>query len=203
MFERAGIKTGALALALFAGAVWLWALAGSGLAAGPSCKAFESQADAQDAFFERGGTPRHRVGRLDPDRDGVACEGLPGPYKGFATIGYNRKKQFFYGVARMPSASDGAGFPCMYGNRHFADAARKVNIFRITPKGDRSLLGEFQGKTAANPETGQLLWKADIAKPRTGRYYVSFVERIPLTPYGANECPGFSSKPTLLPRPTR
>ncbi|HEX3240437.1 MAG TPA: hypothetical protein VHR18_09910 [Solirubrobacterales bacterium] len=200
---RAGIKTGALGLALVASAVCLLALASSGVAAVPGCGSFKSQAAAQDEFFELGGTPQNPVGRLDPDRDGVACEGLPGPYKGYAMIGYNRKKQFFYGVAKMPPANGGAGYPCLRGNRHFDDAPRKVNIFRITPSGDKSLLGEFQGKAEAQPETGQLFWKAEIANPPTGRYYVTFVERIPLTPYGPNECPGFSSQPTLLPRPTR
>ena len=201
--SRAGIKTGALGLGLVASVACLLAFAGSGAAAVPSCGSFASQAAAQDKFFEFGGTPQHAVGKLDPDHDGVACEGLPGPYKGYAMIGYNRKKPFFYGVGTMPPVSGGAGYPCMYGNKHFNDAARKVNIFRITPKGDKSLLGEYEGKTAANLETGQLLWKANIANPPEGRYYVSFVERIPLAPYGPNECPGFNSQPTLLPRPRR
>ena len=103
----------------------------------------------------------------------------------------------------MPAGNDGSGFPCLYGNRRFPDAPRKVDLYRITPRGDKPLIGEFQGKAEARPQSGRLLWKADVSGPPTGRYYVSFEARIPLRPYGPNECPGFSSQPTLLPRPTR
>ncbi|MBK5219879.1 MAG: hypothetical protein JJE35_08845 [Thermoleophilia bacterium] len=204
MYGRAGIKTGALALTATVGAVAMLAFAGSTAAAMPGCGSFAAQADAQDAFVELGGSPQRKVGNLDPNRDGVACEGLPGPYKGYATIGYNRKKQFFYGIATMPpNGTGGTEIPCLYGNRHFDDAPRKVNIFRVTPSGDKPLIGEFKGKAEARPESGHLLWKAEKSHPLFGRYYVAFEERIPLSPYGPNECPGFSSRPTLLPRPTR
>jgi hypothetical protein len=203
MYGLAGIKTGALALAGIACVLCLLAFASSGAAAVPGCGSFKAQADAQDAFFELGGSPQHPVGKLDPDRDGVACEGLPAPYKGYATIGYNRKKQFFYGVATMPLLSEGSGFPCMYGNRRFPDAPRKVDIFKITPQGDKPLLAEFKGKAEAQSETGKLLWKAERTNPPVGQYYVAFEARIPVTPYGRNECPSFSSQPTLLPRPKR
>lgn len=180
----------------------LFALAGSGSAAAPGCGAFKAQGDAQDEFLERGGGPGRNVGGMDADRDGVACEGLPAPYKGYATIGYNRKKGFFFGTATMPTrASAEAGFACLYGNRHFDDAARKVNVFRVTSSGDKPLLGEYRGAAEARPESGRLLWKAEKAKPLPGLYYATFEERIPTTPYGRNECPAFSSQPAQLPRP--
>jgi hypothetical protein len=203
MFERTGSKLGALGLAAFLGAWCLPAVTGSSAAAGPVCASFAAQADAQDAFAELGGTPRRQLGKLDPDRDGVACESLPGPYKGYATIGYNRKEQFFYGTATMPSGSGGGGAPCLYGDRQSDDSPRKVRIFRITPNGDVPLLGANAGKAEARPASGRLLWKAEEVLPAPGSYYATFEERIRVTPYGPTECPGFSSQPTLLPRATR
>ncbi len=203
MFGPTRIKAGALALAGIACALCLLGFASSGAAAVPGCGSFPAQADAQDAFIELGGKPRHPVGKLDPDRDGVACEGLRAPYKGYATIGYNREKQFFYGVATMPRRSGGPGFRCMFGNRRFPDAPRKVDIFKVTPQGDKRLLAEFKGKAEAQPNTGRLFWKAERPNPPFGRYYVAFEARVPATPYGRNECPAFTSQPTLLPRPRR
>jgi hypothetical protein len=205
MFDRAGTKAGALALTMLVGAVGLLAFAaGGGAAAVPGCTSYGSQGAAQDEFLELGGSPARNPGNLDHDGDGVACEGLSGPYKGYATIGYNREKQFFYGVATMPPSGTGeSGFPCMYGNRRFPDAPRRVDIYRVTPQGDKPLLGEFKGKAEARLERGQLLWKAPKGNPPFGRYYVSFEPRVPLNAYGANECPSFSSRPTLLPRPRR
>jgi hypothetical protein len=202
MFDSARIKVGALALMGFSWTLAMLALGGSGIAAAPGCGAFKAQGDAQDSFLEHGGSPRRDVGRMDPDGDGVACEGLPAPYKGYATIGYNRKREFFYGTATMPVGADGRpGYPCLYGNRHFHRAARKVNIFRVTPKGDVPLIGEYRGAVEALPGSGRLIWKAEKENLEPGRYYAAFEERIRTTPYGRNECPGFSSKPALLPRP--
>jgi len=203
MFERPGTRTRALGLVGLLGAASLLALTGSGGAAGPGCASFGNQADAQDAFLELGGSPRRQVGKLDPDRDGVACEGLPGPYKGYATIGYNRKKQFFYGTATMPPSAGGGEFPCLRGDRHSDETPRKVHIFRITPSGDEPLSDEYAGKAEARPDSGRLLWKAERILPEPGRYYAAFEERIRVNPYGPNACPGFSSQPTLLPRPKR
>lgn len=204
MLERIGIKAGTLALALLAAAGCLLALASSGDAGVRGCGSFGSQADAQDELFALGGTPRHPVGKLDPDRDGVACEGLPGPYKGYATIGYNRKKRFFYGTATMPPRGGGEGeAACLYGDRHSDESPRKVNIFRVTPNGDKGLVGEYGGKAEALPASGRLIWKVERVIAEPGRYYAAFQERIRVTPYGPTECPGFNSQPTLLPRPKR
>lgn len=193
---------GAVALAVIVGVVGALASAGGGTAAVPGCGSFDAQSDAQDVFIERGGSPKRNLGGMDPDRDGVACENLPGPYKGYATVGYNRKKQFFFGTATMPSGASGEP-ACMYGNRRYPDAARRVNLFRITPDGDKPLLGEYQGRTEARPAKGRLLWKAKRVRPARGLYYAEVEERIPLSAYGRVECPGFSSRPALLPRPVK
>jgi hypothetical protein len=170
-----------------------------GAAAVRGCPSFASQAEAQQYFVEADGAPSRSVGGLDPDHDGVACEGLPGPYEGYATIGYNLSKRFFYGTAAMPSeASGGEGFACLYGNRHFPDAARRLNVYRVRPGHDEPLFGSDGVGAAVEEGDGRLLWKADRVLHGPGRYYAAFEERIPLAPYGANECPGFSSYPTLL-----
>ncbi len=191
-----GLLLGLLLAALLA--------ASQGAAAGgaPGCGSFATQAEAQEAFVAAGGTPSHPVGRLDPDHDGVACEQLPPPYQGYATIGYNRAHDFVYGTATMPSVGP-KGFACLYGNRHFPEAARKVIIYKVLPGEDKPLVGEYTGAAEARPESGRLLWRVDRSKLLPGRYYATFQERVRTHPYGANECPGFSSRPTELPRPPR
>ena len=68
-----------------------WPLVGSGDAASSrGCPSFKSQAEAQTYFVEAGGSIDHGIGKLDRDHDGVACEGLSGPFAGYATLGYNR-----------------------------------------------------------------------------------------------------------------
>src|SRR5882757_8542910 len=91
-------RRAALALATIVAAPLILASAGSGAAPLRKCPSFGSQAAAQAYFMHLGGTPSKRVGNLDPDHDGVACEELAGPYQGFATIGYNQKRHFLYGV---------------------------------------------------------------------------------------------------------
>jgi hypothetical protein len=204
MFERPGITLRTLGLAGALATAIVLATSGGGSAAVPACPSFTAQGDAQDTFVELGGSPRHHVGELDPDRDGVACEDLPGPYKGYATIGYNRAERFFYGTATMPAGGAGEGeVPCLYGDRHGDDAPRKVEIFRITPEGDKPVFDGYAGKAEALPASGRLLWKAKKVLREPGLYYATFEERIRSTPYGPTECPGFSSQPTLLPRPRR
>src|SRR5690349_7781655 len=113
MFERARSRIGMLGVAAGLGSVVLaLTAASSGAAAVPGCGAFKAQGDAQDAFLGAGGDPGRNVGGMDPDRDGVACEELAAPYKGFATIGYNRKRAFLYGVATMPMPPGGGVAPC-------------------------------------------------------------------------------------------
>jgi hypothetical protein len=192
----------ALILAVVAVTLMVLGPAGSG-AATRQCGAFSSQADAQVYFVELGGGPRTRVGRLDADRDGVACEHLSGPYQGFAGLGYNKRKDFFYGYAWMPSVASGEGFACMFGNKHVPDGPRRLNVYRVTPDGDKPLRTRKFGVGAeANPETGRLTWKLNAGNPR-GAYYMAFEERIALTPYGRNECPGFRSRTITLPEPEK
>jgi hypothetical protein len=180
-----------LALAVCAG--------GAGAAtAVPGCAAFPSQAEAQGYFADLGGSPRHAVGNLDPDRDGVACEGRPGPYRPFATIGYNRRGDFFYGVATMPPAAGGdERFPCLYGNRKFPDGPRRLNVYKVQPGADKPIFGVLGAE--ARPESGRLLWKAERETVTPGTYYAAFEEKIRLSPYGDNQCPGFRSAEVALP----
>lgn len=186
-----------LALATTAAALVITVLAAPDVdGAVPGCPSFGSQAAAQDYFVAAGGNPRKRVGSLDPDRDGVACEGQPGPYKGFTTIGYNKRKKFLYGLASMPSSAAG-GFPCLEGNPAFPDGPRRLNVYRAQPGADLLVLGPVGAASDSN--TGRLVWKADKAVLAPGRYYAVFEERIPLAPYGPNECPGFRSAEVGLP----
>jgi hypothetical protein len=170
-------------------------------AAAPGCGSFRSQADAQESFAALGGSPADPIPKLDPDRDGVACEGHPAPYKGYATVGYNLKRGFFYGTASMPPESGGAGFACLEGNRHFDDGPRLLTLFMVRPGAD--LVISHEVGTAARPSSGRVLWKVEKAKIAPGHYYVVFEERQQLAPYGPNHCPGFRSAEFRLPQPVR
>jgi hypothetical protein len=70
-------------------------------------------------------------------------------------------------------------------------------VFRVGPGADRAVTEAVGAE--AKPSTGQLIWKADKQVVPAGRYYAAFEERVPLTPYGANECPGFRSREASLP----
>jgi hypothetical protein len=193
------LAAGSLALALLALLMAFAVRSADGVAAVRGCGSFASQAEAQEYFIEQDGGPSRPIGALDPDRDGVACEGLPGPYEGYATIGYNLAKRFFYGIATMPpEASGGEGFACLYGNRHFPDAARRLDVYRVKPGPDEPLFGNSGVGAEVDQASGRLLWRADRVLNGPGRYYAAFEERIPLAPYGKNECPGFKSYPALL-----
>jgi len=198
-----GKRRGALALVVGAVGAVLALGASGGAAAVPGCGAFEAQADAQDEFVALGGSPARDVGGMDGDGDGVACEGLGAPFKGYATIGYHRGKGFFYGQVTMPAAPAGGEAPCLYGNKNFPDASRRLNVYKVRADGDMPLLGRYKAGAEANPELGKLIWKVERANLIRGEYYVAFDERVRLSPYGRNECPGFSSRPTLLPRPQK
>jgi Excalibur calcium-binding domain len=171
----------------------------------PGCASFRSQAEAQQYFADYGGGPKQRVGDLDPDRDGVACEDSPAPYTGYATIGYNRKRAFFYGTVTMPSATaapaPGEKSACLYGNRHFPEGPRLLRIYRVTAKGPIPVTDAFGAE--ARPQSSRLLWKEERRKILPSRYYAAFDERVPISPYGANECPGFSSAEVRLPPPLK
>jgi hypothetical protein len=188
-------------LPLVAVALAACVLAADAGAASRGCDSFPTQAAAQDHFVANGGGPQQRVGKLDDDRDGVACEGKPGPYKGFATLGYNLRKKFFFGTASMPPLEGAAGFPCMEGNPAFPDGPRRLNLYRSIPGPDQLVLGPIGAEAQA--ASGRLLWKADKATVADGRYYAVFEEKIRMTPYGANECPGFRSAEIVFPPPLK
>jgi hypothetical protein len=97
----------------------------------------------------------------------------------------------------MPDGVEGEGFPCLYGNRHFAEGPRLLTVFRAQPGADRPVTGAVGAE--AKPGSGRLVWKADKKVVVAGSYYAAFEERVPLSPYGPNECPGFSSRETRLP----
>lgn len=176
--------------------------AAGGSAGSPGCGSSKSQAAAQELFVQMGGRPGHGVGNLDPDRDGVACEDLPGPYEGFATIGYNRAKRFLYGAATMPAVESAeGGFACLRGNRHYTDAPRLLKVYRALPGADQAVSRDIG--TEASSYSGRLLWKLDRKQVQSGRYYAAFEETARTSAYAPSQCPGFSSRPTHLPRPRR
>jgi hypothetical protein len=166
------------------------------------CGSFHGQAAAEEYFLAHGGAPRRPVGHLDPDRDGVACEGLAGPYAGYATVGYNRSKSFFYGTVAMPPLAGGGGFACLKGDTHFPEDPRRFNLFRERRGRDRGLLGEYGRGAAADPSTGRLVWKVPRALA-PGHYYVVFEESTSTSPYRRTECPSFRSPSVRLPPPRR
>jgi hypothetical protein len=187
------IEIGLIALAPAA-----WAVGGQAAAVSAGC-VFSSQAAAQQRFVDLGGAPGHDPGRFDADSDGVACEGLPGPYQGFATIGYNLRQGFFYGTASMPADGSGGGFACLSGNRHFPEGPRLLKIYRARLGPDLAVSRSLGAES--RPSSGRLLWKLEASLAVPGRYYAAFEEEVRLSPYKPTECPGFSSPETRLPRP--
>lgn len=182
-----------------AAALAIWAATASGAERStPPCTSYPNQADAQERSFAEGGSPAHDAGGLDDDGDGVACEGLPGPYAGYATIGYNRERKFLYGTASLPSEADGDGFACLLGNRQFTDGTRRLTIYRSLPGPDKAISRPL--KAEPRPGSGRLLWKLARDLTVTGRYYVVFEAQIHLSPYKPSNCPEFRSRKTSLPR---
>ncbi len=163
------------------------------------CGSFQHQADAQAYLLEIGASPEHPVHRLDPDRDGVACEGLPGPYAGFATLGYNRRRDFFYGTVTMPRTDGSGPFPCLTGNTHFLEGPRLFNVYRVHGKRSRRLFQGYGLGAEARSASGRLVWRADRKHVPPGHYYVEFEERVRSSPYGESECPAFGSAMVELP----
>lgn len=164
------------------------------------CASFASQEEGQAYFMQLGGGPEQSVGSLDPDHDGVACEGLGGPFQGYASIGYNKKGGFFYGTAAMPPKGPSSSeYACLTGNRHFPDAPRRLHLFRVKGGEDRPLTTAFGHGAEAKPASGRLLWKVEQKRIIPGRYYVQFEESVSNSPYGKNPCPGFRSRAAQLP----
>lgn len=197
------LALGALALALFAAG----ALAAGGGATRQAqraakvrgCGSFQHQADAQAYLLEIGGSREHPIRRLDPDGDGVACEGLPAPYAGFATLGYNRRRGFLYGTVTMPHTGGSEPYPCLSGNTHFLEGPRLFNVYRVSGKRSRRLFPAYGLGAEARSASGRLLWRANRKQVPRGRYYVEFENRIATSPYAETECPGFSSAMVELP----
>jgi excalibur calcium-binding domain-containing protein len=54
-------------------------------AAAKTCADFKTQAEAQSYFNSKGGSKTNNVDNLDPNRNGIACEGLPGTPSASAT----------------------------------------------------------------------------------------------------------------------
>ncbi len=165
------------------------------------CPSFSSQAGAQERFVLSGGNPSRNARGLDDDGDGVACEGLPGPYAGFATIGYHRERKFFYGTASMPPTSAGDGFACLVGNRHYPEGPRLLKIYKAVPGPDKAVSRDVGAE--AKPDSGRLLWKLDRESVVGGRYYVVFGAQIRPSPYEPSNCPEFRSSEVYLPRVQR
>lgn len=174
---------------------------GEASAAKQGCAGFQTQAAAQVALLDSlaPGGERRSARSLDQDGDRVACEALGGPFAGYPTLGYNRREAFLYGFVRMPLNSTEEGpYPCLLGNSHFPDGPRLVHLFRVRDGEDALVSPEHGWGAQAEPEQGRLAWKA-VKRPHPGRYYLEVEERIPLTPYGANPCPGFRSPTFQLP----
>lgn len=166
-----------------------------GIAKPAGCSSVPSQAAGQERFLLLDGSPSRNAGGMDSDGDGVACEGLPGPYAGYATIGYHRGRGFFYGAATMPETAD--GFACLAGNRSYPEGPRRLRIFRVRP-GPDLVVSRLLG-AAASASGGRLLWKLE-KELVPGDYYAVFEERQREGPYRPPECPGFASRETRLPR---
>ncbi len=182
------------------GAALLLAVPALGAAKPTGCGAFEHQAEAQAYFLEVGGRINKSIRRLDPDGDGVACEGLSGPYAGYATLHYNREHRFFYGTATMPQGPVGTEpFACLAGNGHFPEGPRRFNIYRVGGKHDHPLFQRRGLAAETRRASGLLVFRADRKHVPGGRYYVEFEERVGTTPFGENECPAFSSRAVRLP----
>lgn len=188
-----------LALAAIGAAALALSPLGSSAAGPRACGSFESQAEAQGYFVEQGGTIEQGVGNLDPDHDGVACEGMPAPYAGYATLGYNRKRDFFYGTASLPPSAAGGEYPCLIGNRHFPDAPRRLNVYKVNADGDKAIFNQFGLGSEAQPSSGRLVWRADRKTVVPGRYFAEFEEKARTSAYGGTECPAFRSPVVRLP----
>jgi Excalibur calcium-binding domain len=187
----------ALATGVAVAALAIWVTVASGAANTPGCSSFASQAEAQEHFTQVGGRPARDVEGLDGDGDGVACEGSPGPYAGFATIAYNLKRKFFYGVATMPRTASGDTFACLAGNRHYADGPRLLKVYREA-RGEDVAVSRTLGAEAKS-SGGHLIWKLEKDLGPGGRYYAAFEEQVRLSPYKPSECPEFRSPARALP----
>ncbi len=184
--------------------------AGSGDVAGKSaggkgqpsrnCGSFANQAAAQDYFFKRGGSPRRKIGGLDPDGNGVACERLDAPHKGYADVAFESRRGFFYGGIAVPAGTDG-DFPCLYKNAKVG-ITRRVLVYKarrgkpdlpLTLRGGESRESDDGSKGTVQSGAGRLTWKVDPSGRIRGRFYVDVPQSE--TESGSDEdCPRFRSR---------
>jgi hypothetical protein len=191
-------------LLAFAGIVVAFLTIGviGGRAASPrGCASFESQAGAQNYFLEAGGGVEHPVGKLDHDHDGVACEALDAPFVGYATLGYNKKRNFFYGTVSLPRSPTGRPrYPCLNGNHRRPHGPRLLNVYKVGHDGSAKPIFDRPGLGAEDrPTSGRLLWRGDRKVVVPGRYYAEFEGRIGSSHSGGSECPAFRSATVRLP----
>lgn len=184
-------------------ALALWLPLGANAGGARGCGSFKSQAAAQHLFTDVGGGVKHGVGKLDRDHDGVACEELSGPYAGFATLGYNKKHDFFYGTVSMPAdPSGGRGYhPCMVGNSRLPDGPRRLNVYKVQRDGSRKPIFDQAGiGLEVRRTSGRMLWRADRRVVIPGRYYAELEPRAPNAADAVSDCPGFRSEVVKLPK---
>lgn len=202
-------------VAAVAAAAVLVLAAGSGEVAGKpargkgkparKCSSFANQAAAQDYFFKRRGSPRHKVGGLDPDRNGVACERLDPPYKGYVEAAYEERRRFFYGDISTPKGKEG-DYPCLYKNPNpLMKITRRVSVFKVrrgkpdvplSPKGGKAR-GEDDTTskgTAPGGGAGGLIWKVAPKGRIAGRFYVGVLRSETEKGGPAEDCPAFRSR---------
>jgi hypothetical protein len=132
-------------------------LASSATAGALNCSDFASQAAAQSYFLSHGGPSQDPAG-LDPDRDGLACESNPPPYRGLITLHFSSANNDFTGRVRSVSAS------CI--------TPRTVQIFRVKDGTDR-LVSSTQTRSA-DPYPGGYRVAAPSAR---GMFYARTVAK--------------------------
>jgi len=166
------------------------------------CSSFANQAAAQDYFFKRGGSPRHKVGGLDPDRNGVACERLDPPYKGYVEAAYEERRRFFYGDIATPKGREG-DYPCLYKNTK-KQITRRVIVYRVRrgkpnipllPKGGKERGADDASKgTTRGGGSGGLIWKLAPKGRIRGLFYVGVPQSESEKGGPIEDCPGFRSR---------
>jgi hypothetical protein len=188
-------------LIAFAGAAFLLVGAVGTRAAQPrECSSFKSQAAAQQYFVEAGGSPKRPVGSLDPNHNGVACELLTRPFAGYATLAFNKVQRFLYGTVTLPGEGEHPEYPCLFGNKHFPDAPRILNVYKVGPDGSgKPIFSQYGIGTEARPASGRLVWRVGRKRLGAGYYYVEIEEQIRSSPYERTQCPAFRSAAVPLP----
>lgn len=161
-------------------------------AGGPKCSSFSSQEKAQDSFFSHGGSSSNRIGALDSDHDGVACEKLPGPNKGSVAMSYEARRKFFYGDVSIPEGQH-HDFPCLYKNP-IEKIYRRVALYKV---GRKAPFTDLKGTAKAG--AGTLIWKLEAKGSVKGKFYVSVPQSETERAGPSEECPEFRSRSIEVP----